>query len=344
MRAGPLCLGAPLSLVAACAQILGITDTELAIGGAAGAKTITMDAESGASEAMSPGPAQGGAAGVGPADDSSILVDANARDDAAPRGRDDSASAEASADAPATWTDASFDDDGGDARGCGAACPTDHPSCVDGQCVVRGPGLVHTNSFFVDSTEVTMAEYALFLAAKGNDTSGQPDVCNWNTSYWDPVVPMSQPDTLPVTHVDWCDALAYCTWAGKHLCGHVGGGPVDISQAFNGNVDQWFLACAGANAVTHPNPAAICNNADSGLGMLAPAASFRGCQGFDSGVFDLEGNAAEWIDSCNSTRGAADTCYLMGGSYADQPTACNVTYGYPRNTRDARFGFRCCGG
>jgi sulfatase modifying factor 1 len=338
-----LALVAPCLMTAACAQILGISDADLPIRSGAGA--MSADAAEARLDATEKEPAEASTGGLGAQDGTSRAdqPDSSAEGNAAPAADGSPAmSAEASIDSNSVPSDASFA--GKDVENCGS-CTTDGSVCDSGQCVVtRGPTLVPTGTFFIDATEVTVAEYAQFLQEKENDTSGQPSICSWNTSYWDRTNPMSQPNTLPITRVDWCDALAYCTWAGKHLCGHVGGGPLDISQAFNGNVDQWFLACGGPNAASHPNSAAVCNNAASGSGALVPVGSTHGCQGFDAGVVDLEGNAAEWIDSCNAQRGATDNCYLMGGSYVDQPTSCMVTYGYPRNTLDPRFGFRCCGG
>src|SRR5262249_6636582 len=105
-------------------------------------------------------------------------------------------------------------------------------SCPSG----RGPAMVLAKSlsgqtWCIDSTEGTQAQYAAFLADKAGDVSGQSAECQWNTSYvplsacsrfpsFDPVARKNK----PVSGVDWCDALAFCKWAGKRLCGAIGDG------------------------------------------------------------------------------------------------------------------------
>ncbi|MBV9946444.1 MAG: SUMF1/EgtB/PvdO family nonheme iron enzyme, partial [Myxococcales bacterium] len=213
-------------------------------------------------------------------------------------------------------------------------------------------------SFYVDSTEVTVGQYKQFLAATNNgmDTGGQPPECAWNTTYQSPM-PMN-PDTFPMTFIDWCDARAFCQWADKHLCGKIGGGPVVFDEnsdagdpAFMPSVSQWFLACGGPGGSPHPSNADMCNS-NGGFGNLVPVGTMPGCEGYYPGLFDLEGNAAEWIDDCDGPADAGtdggpanDICHLMGGSYVDNKSYCDeVTYDYPRNTTAVTFGFRCCGG
>jgi hypothetical protein len=70
-----------------------------------------------------------------------------------------------------------------------------------------------------------------------------------------------------------------------------------------------------------------------------------GCEGFYPGLFDLEGNVAEWIDGCVGNTGQNDICYLMGGGFYDQRSYCTEVYDkYPRNQSAGSFGFRCCSG
>ncbi len=96
------------------------------------------------------------------------------------------------------------------------------------------------SSYCMDVRETTRAEYDAFVAAKGGDVSGQPKECDWNERYT-PELHYPGNDTPPplpcpaehwnnmrpnqaVTCVDFCDAYAYCAWAGKRLCGVTGAG------------------------------------------------------------------------------------------------------------------------
>src|SRR5215472_5996844 len=53
---------------------------------------------------------------------------------------------------------------------------------ADGCPAGPGPAMVLTDTFCVDSTEVTNAQYAQFLSA-GWNVSNQPPRCAWNTSF-----------------------------------------------------------------------------------------------------------------------------------------------------------------
>jgi formylglycine-generating enzyme required for sulfatase activity len=203
--------------------------------------------------------------------------------------------------------------------------------------------MAKVGDYYIDSTEVTAAQYQAFLAAKASDTSGQPSVCSWNTSFRDTAVPMN-PDNWPMTDVDWCDARAFCAWADKRLCGAIAGGTISRTDLFTPNKSQWFLACGGPNGASHPNANAECNSS-GGFDNVAPVATYPGCEGFYPGIFDLEGNVAEWVDGCDGNTGAADICYLMGGNLIDNQSYCTEVYeDYPRNDSAWTFGFRCCSG
>jgi formylglycine-generating enzyme required for sulfatase activity len=77
---------------------------------------------------------------------------------------------------------------------------------------------------------------------------------------------------------------------------------------------------------------------------VAPVATFPDCEGSYAGLFDLEGNVAEWVDSCDGATGAADICLLLGGNIIDSQSFCTESYTNIRRD-DATaytFGFRCC--
>ena len=253
------------------------------------------------------------------------------------------------------------DEDAGDVVGDGGL---DADADVDVPCRgTAGPTMVRINaatSYCIDSTEVTEADYALFVASGVGFGAARPSACAWKASFvpgspdqelkcrWDPE---TYPH-LPVTCVDWCDAYAYCQWAGKRLCGEVGGGsvPWDAGIDTNQQRDEWYRACSRAGGREYPYDTryavGACNDREAGVGELVDAGAMTQCQGGYPGIYDMVGNAFEFENSCSGDSGADDTCLLRGGSWAKSPTEFSRCSGRGvGDLRRARFddlGIRCC--
>jgi hypothetical protein len=220
------------------------------------------------------------------------------------------------------------------------------PSCP-GQA---GPTMVNVGSFCIDSTEVTNSQYADFLAA-GPGSGLQPAECSFNTDYtptanWP--FPSGQ-DAYPVTMVNWCDAFAYCAWAGKRLCGNLHGGPLDPASYGDPTADQRYYACSNGGMQTLPYGSSyVAGACNLDQGGSAAVGSLAGCEGGFSGVFDLVGNVEEWLDSCSATAGANDSCMDGAGSFGfpgssgEATVTCAFSDSDMRGTTDANVGFRCC--
>ena len=217
---------------------------------------------------------------------------------------------------------------------------------VDAACPgTAGPAAVRVGAFCIDSTEVTHKDYSLFLARSTAPANAGPLVCASKTTHA-PSGAAATP-TSPQTFVDWCDAYAYCAWAGKRLCGNVAGGP---SGSLVDSTDQWFTACSRASDGNHTFPYGnafkpfACNIPEVDSGGAAPVASFAGCVGGYPGIYDMSGNVYEWEDSCVMA-GGVTSCVQRSGSFADPPGA-SQTCAYSRSVAltiaDNDIGFRCC--
>lgn len=238
-----------------------------------------------------------------------------------------------------------------DARDVSAADAPDGPDfdagCPDG----RGPAAVRVGSYCVDSTEVTVSQYQEFVSANVDPKTQDPE-CLFNTDF----TPGKQnsPPNNAITYVSWCDAKAYCRWAGKHLCGKVGGGSLQLSAATT-NQGEWWNACSRGGERIYPYgntyEPTTCNGKDALVAGIVGVGTFKACGGGYSGLFDMSGNAAEWIDACGSIStgdaGRRDACATLGGSVAMTTDwlKCNNggTFLAPREVKtDSDIGFRCC--
>ncbi len=159
------------------------------------------------------------------------------------------------------------------ARNSGFSCPPDELP-------------IHTltlKAFFMDSTEVTNASYAVCVLA---GTCRAPSVVSSETRdhyYDDPAFA-----NFPVVNVSWKDADAYCQWAGKRL-------PTEAEweKAARGGANAAFPwgndepSCILVNAFD-PLSGQLCAGDTSVVGAHPDGASAFGTQ-------DMAGNVWEWV-------------------------------------------------
>ncbi len=250
---------------------------------------------------------------------------------------------------------------GAPAEGGARSCPTELP----------GPALIRLDTagetFCIDETEVTAAHYAEFLASA--PTPDDDDVtCGFNVDYgphigaanclpidYDPV----ERGDHPVACVDWCDARDYCAWAGKRLCGAIGGEAGDFDAFADPSRDEWMAACSrgGERQFPYGNEYdlgrcvgdefdGVDNGPDDHPHLVREAAS---CEGGWPGLFGMSGNVWEWTNACQDGSGApaADTrCRLRGGSFWDDANALRCDSAdydtFTRSFMNKNHGFRCC--
>jgi formylglycine-generating enzyme required for sulfatase activity len=213
--------------------------------------------------------------------------------------------------------------------------------------------MVAVDGFCIDSTEVTNAHYQTFLASAPDASLFPPTCTAWKSTFKQMVAPPPGSDDYPAVWVDWCDAYAYCAWAGKRLCGRIGGGPLAPGGMNDVAQDEWYAACSnvGANQFPYGNtfdPSA-CNGPERDAGSVLPPTSLPNCTGGVAGISQMVGNADEWIDSCASgmtgPEAGAVKCERRSGSW-DNPAGTMQTCAFSRtgsrNEEDSDIGFRCC--
>lgn len=160
---------------------------------------------------------------------------------------------------------------------------------------------------------------------------------------------------LPQTCVDQCDALAYCRWVGKRLCGSIAGDALGLAEVNDPARSQWMNACLSGGRSWPYGPeydGQACNTSDHrprACGGPAVTAAYPECQAppgpYDQ-VFDLSGNVSEWIDASVEAGGWPELrCVIVGGSYVHWwgDVSCQgATLEWPCDAHHPEFGFRCC--
>lgn len=232
-----------------------------------------------------------------------------------------------------------------------------------GVCPGRGgpaPVLVGVGAarFCIDATEVTNDQYKVFVEALvGMDSKTllpASGVCAGesflppSSSIWPPA-----PDAglQPVREVDWCAAYAFCKWAGKRLCGRVGGGEAPYNDGMSLQ-SELYVACSAGGTRLYPDGktwgATACGGSPDASGPKNVTAS--GCEGSVPGVFDLTGNVMEWEDGCDPASDAASprdvSCNRRGGNWAatdPSELSCRGLDPGGRAYTSEWTGIRCCG-
>ena len=221
---------------------------------------------------------------------------------------------------------------------------------------------VYVDAYEIDRFEVTNAQFQRYLQA-----SQRPP-----PRYWDGDEYPRGSARLPVVGVSWTDAQGYCSWVGKRL-------PTEA---------EWEKACRGERGQTYPwgeswDPEQANLNLNRSIRWpnsiddawdylveidgersqpsLNPVGSFPG--GISPyGVFDMAGNASEWVLDWYNWSGYAEMPmtnpinkeppwnHSLRGSgwfdrYGDQELASDQSRCSARNSShsydDPRVGFRC---
>jgi formylglycine-generating enzyme required for sulfatase activity len=210
---------------------------------------------------------------------------------------------------------------------------------------------VSLHPFLLDRTEVTNAQFAAFLEVHPHWAREHVSVTTQDTTYlahWRDGRPVPGSESLPVAHVTWAAAIAFCQAAGKRL-------PIEA---------EWEVAAAGGLARRefpwgNRLPDSTLANWDGAhRGGPAPVGSYPPTP---EGVFDLAGNVWEFVqDPWSETYGQAravpqdtlaqDTLsrvttrrVIRGGSYGAVPINLRTRFrdSHPPLAPGPHVGFRC---
>jgi formylglycine-generating enzyme required for sulfatase activity/tRNA A-37 threonylcarbamoyl transferase component Bud32 len=200
------------------------------------------------------------------------------------------------------------------------------------------PHQVYLGDYYIDTVEVTNAQFARFVNSSGYQTDAEKagDSTTWRSFN------SADRQRFPVIFVSWNDAARYCAWAGKRL-------PTEA---------EWEKAARGATKRIFPWGDSFndnyANTVAAGVGQPVAVASRSARSPF--GLYDTVGNVWEhvqdWYEGGYYTdspktnpRGPAAGTFkvIRGGSFKTQPARATTT-ARERISPDSRgddIGFRC---
>ena len=142
---------------------------------------------------------------------------------------------------------------------------------------------VFLDPYYIDKYEVTNGRYLEFIKATGHRTPQHPT--NPKRNLWHGGLMPESIVERPVINVDWFDANAYCTWAGKRL-------PTEAEweKAARGGDDRRFPWGNVEPTDKHLN----FNQKWIGERTLMPVGSYDAGKS-PYGLYDVAGNVWEWV-------------------------------------------------
>ena len=205
--------------------------------------------------------------------------------------------------------------------------PEDDPEALSDE---QPQHLVTLDSFWIDRTEVTNAQFVQFLNGHGNTGPGRARMIVLDQGYTqisqagDPFVTTAAALERPVVMVTWHGAAAYCQWAGGRL-------PTEA---------EWEYAARGPQGNRYPwgNGAPTCELANHGTCTGVPLQVGSHPVGASwCGALDMSGNVWEWVNDwfapyADLPQGnptgptAGDVPVLRGGGWHSPPWEVRAAY------------------
>ena len=202
------------------------------------------------------------------------------------------------------------------------ADPTTDPEAFDNErwSATTAQGTVDLPAYLIGRYEVTVAQFAAFVAATGLPADPQA---------------LEAPPDHPVANVSWPDALAYCRWltgtlrdaprTPEALAGRLEGG----WQVTLPSEAQWEKAARGTDGRRYPWGDEMRRDRANPQGGTAGPAGGVPCPECAHGLLDMSGNVWEWtrsplqpypFDAESPGDLNADALWVMrGGSFTDPP-------------------------
>ncbi len=196
---------------------------------------------------------------------------------------------------------------------------------------------VTLSDFYISKYEVTNAQYAKFLNAKGKHEDGgntwldiTSDYCQIKLVGGEYKVETGK-ENYPVIEVTWYGATAYAEWAGGRL-------PTEAEWEYaarGGNQSKGYTYSGGNNiddvAWHYHNSINYDNNLEDNHGSHIVGTK----QANELDIYDMSGNVWEWCsdwygdytadDQTNPTGATSGFCRVVrGGSWSDDPVDCRV--------------------